>query len=319
MTVINTNVGALMARTYATKANEKMSRSMERLSSGQRINSAADDAAGLAVANKMESQQRGISMAMRNSRDGVSLVQTAESAMTEITNMVLRMRELAIQMDNGVYTGTDRDNAQLEINALLAEIDKIAENTRFNDVKLLDGSYDQTIRAGNTNAETTRITLNSMFIKDTGAGAGATLSTEFATGPVATSPAQFTTDFAVALSNQLGIESTDYGSLNATDSEAVLSNIVSSDDFGHHGDNILLLKDNISSVGYTYAAVSITDSQWSQVSSNLSLTKKLHEEIASLDPLNAVSYMDAVAQHPFKSCGFRGGAVSLHRVFISFK
>ena len=104
MTVINTNVGALMARTYATKANEKMSRSMERLSSGQRINSAADDAAGLAVANKMESQQRGISMAMRNSRDGVSLVQTAESAMTEITNMVLRMRELAIQMDNGVYT-----------------------------------------------------------------------------------------------------------------------------------------------------------------------------------------------------------------------
>ena len=131
MTVINTNVGALMARTYATKANEKMSRSMERLSSGQRINSAADDAAGLAVANKMESQQRGISMAMRNSRDGVSLVQTAESAMTEITNMVLRMRELAIQMDNGVYTGTDRDNAQLEINALLAEIDKIAENTRF--------------------------------------------------------------------------------------------------------------------------------------------------------------------------------------------
>ncbi|MDB2639002.1 flagellin [Alphaproteobacteria bacterium] len=295
MTVINTNVGALMARTYATKANEKMSRSMERLSSGQRINSAADDAAGLAVANKMESQQRGISMAMRNSRDGVSLVQTAESAMTEITNMVLRMRELAIQMDNGVYTGTDRDNAQLEINALLAEIDKIAENTRFNDVKLLDGSYDQTIRAGNTNAETTRITLNSMFIKDTGAGAGATLSTEFATGPVAASPAHFTTDFAVALSNQLGIESTDYGSLNATDSEAVLSNIVSSDDFGHHGDNILLLKDNINSVGYTYAAVSITDSQWSQVSSNLSLTKKLHEEIASLDPLNAVSYMDAVA------------------------
>ena len=295
LTVINTNVGALMARTYAAQANKKMSRSMERLSSGQRINSAADDAAGLAVANKMESQQRGINMAMRNSRDGVSLVQTAESAMNEITNMVLRMRELAVQMDNGVYTGKDRDNAQLEINALLAEIDKIAENTRFNDVKLLDGSYDQTIRAGNTNAETTRIRLESMFIKDTGAGAGGPIATEFATGPVATSPADFTTDFAESLSNQLGITSTDYVSLNETDSEAVLSNIVSSDDFRHHGDNILLLKDNLNSVGYTYAAISITDSQWSQVSANLDLTKRLHEEISSLDPMDADGYLSAVA------------------------
>ena len=102
MTVINTNVGALMARTYAARANEKMTTSMERLSSGLRINSAADDAAGLAVANKMQSQQRGINMAMRNSQDGISLVQTAESGMSEITNMILRMRELAVQMDNGI-------------------------------------------------------------------------------------------------------------------------------------------------------------------------------------------------------------------------
>ena len=77
--------------------------------------------------------------------------------MGEITNMILRMRELAVQMENGIYTAKDRDNAQLEVNALLAEIDKIANNTRFNDVKVLDGSYDQTIRAGNTNAETIRV------------------------------------------------------------------------------------------------------------------------------------------------------------------
>ena len=75
------------------------------------------------------------------------------------------MRELAVQMDNGVYTSKDRDNAQLEINALIAEIDKIAANTRFNDVALLDGTYDQTIRSGNTNAETTRISLNSLLRK----------------------------------------------------------------------------------------------------------------------------------------------------------
>ena len=166
MTVINTNVGALMARTYATKANDKMQTSMERLSSGLRINSAADDAAGMAVANKMSSQLSGIKMAIRNSQDGISLVQTAESGMGEITNMILRMRELAVQMENGIYTAKDRDNAQLEVNALLAEVDKIANNTRFNDVKVLDGSYDQTIRAGNTNAETIRVNIGSLKTAD---------------------------------------------------------------------------------------------------------------------------------------------------------
>jgi len=166
VTVINTNVGALMARTYATKANDKMQTSMERLSSGLRINSAADDAAGLAVANKMSSQLSGIKMAIRNSQDGISLVQTAEAGMGEITNMILRMRELAVQMENGIYTSKDRDNAQLEINALLAEVDKIATNTRFNDVAVLDGSYDQTIRAGNTNPETIRVAVGSLKTAD---------------------------------------------------------------------------------------------------------------------------------------------------------
>jgi len=167
MTVINTNVGALMARTYASQAAQKTETSMERLSSGLRINGSADDAAGMAVANKMKSQLNGIKMAIRNSQDGISLVQTAESGMSEISNMILRMRELAVQMENGIYTSKDRDNAQLEVNALLSEIDKIASNTRFNDVAVLDGSYDQTIRAGNTNAETIRIAVDGLKTTDT--------------------------------------------------------------------------------------------------------------------------------------------------------
>ena len=166
MTVINTNVGALMARTYASKSAQKTETSMERLSSGLRINGAADDAAGLAVANKMTSQLKGIKMAVRNSQDGISLVQTAESGMGEISNMILRMRELAVQMENGIYTSKDRDNAQLEVNALLEEIDKIATNTRFNGVKVLDGQYDQTIRAGNTNAETIRVRVDGLTTAD---------------------------------------------------------------------------------------------------------------------------------------------------------
>jgi len=162
MTVINTNVGALMARTYAAKSASRTETSMERLSSGLRINGAADDAAGLAVANKMQSQLIGIKMAIRNSQDGISLVQTAESGMGEISNMILRMRELAVQMENGIYTSKDRDNAQLEVNALLQEIDKIAVNTKFNGVDLLDGNYDQTIRAGNTNSETIRVAIDAL-------------------------------------------------------------------------------------------------------------------------------------------------------------
>src|SRR6056300_1996496 len=166
MTVINTNVGALTARTYSIQANDAMQKSMERLSSGLRINSAADDAAGLAVANKMESQLRGMDAAIRNSQDGISLVQTAESGMSEVSNMIIRMRELAVQMNNGVYSDGDRTNAQLVVTALLAEIDKIADNTAFNNVKVLDGTYATDIRAGNTNFVTINVTIDSTKTKD---------------------------------------------------------------------------------------------------------------------------------------------------------
>ena len=162
MTVINTNVGALNARYHSAKADIFVNKALERLSSGKRINSAADDAAGLAVANKMTSQMLGMRTAIRNTQDGISLVQTAESSMNEINNMILRMRELAVQMNNDVYTSKDRDNAQLEVNALLQQIDQIAETSTFNGVKLLDGTYNKEIRAGNTNAEVINISINNV-------------------------------------------------------------------------------------------------------------------------------------------------------------
>jgi len=161
MTSINTNVGALNARTNAINATNKMESAMQRLSSGLRINSAADDAAGLAVAGKMESQLKGINMAVRNAQDGVGLIQTAESGLNEIRNMVLRIRELAVQMANGIYEDTpDRANAQLEVTALLAQVTLIADNTRFNDVALIDGSFSGvTIQAGNTTSETIELSF----------------------------------------------------------------------------------------------------------------------------------------------------------------
>jgi flagellin len=179
MTSINTNVGALNARASAVKATTGMEKAMERLSSGFRINSASDDAAGLAVAGKMTSQLRGINMSIRNAQDGVGLIQTAEAGVNEIQNMVLRIRELAVQMANGIYEDTpDRDNAQLEVSALKAQINMIAGYTRFNDINLLNGSFASVnIQAGNTTSETIALTINAMTTTGLSVNA-ATVSTQ---------------------------------------------------------------------------------------------------------------------------------------------
>jgi len=104
----------------------------------------------------------GMRVAIRNTQDGISLVQTAESSMNEINSMILRMRELGVQMANGVYSSKDRDNAQMEVNALLQEIDLIASTSKFNGVNLLDGTYNKEIRAGNTNQEVINVSINNM-------------------------------------------------------------------------------------------------------------------------------------------------------------
>jgi flagellin-like hook-associated protein FlgL len=164
MTTINTNTSAILARTFAMQASDRQRTSMERLSSGLRINSSADDAAGLAVSTKMQSQLTSMNSALRNSMDGVSLIQTAMSSMSTITNIVQRMRELSVQMHNGVYTNSDRENAQLEIRQLLGSISQIAETTAFNNVLLLDGSYQNKIRAGHTNSEVIDLLIDGMGI-----------------------------------------------------------------------------------------------------------------------------------------------------------
>ena len=212
MTVINTNVGALTARTYAVKATSNTETAMERLSSGLRINSAADDAAGLAVANKMESQLRGMNMAIRNSQDGISLVQTAEAAMGEISNMTIRMRELAVQMNNGVYTDSDRANAQLEVTALLQEIDKISSNAAFNQVKILDGTYSKDIRAGNTNPEIINVKIDRMNTDSLGGTnlAGTESAATAANSSAVNSSANTTVDVTAA--NSVTIQASSFNS-----------------------------------------------------------------------------------------------------------
>jgi flagellin len=138
MSVINTNIKSLVAQNALTVNNRSLSKAMEQLSTGKRINSAADDAAGLAISNKMTSQIRGLSQAVRNANDGISLLQTAEGATKEITNMLQRMRELTVQAANDTYSVDDRTALSNEVEQLVDEIDRINENTTWNGMLVFD-------------------------------------------------------------------------------------------------------------------------------------------------------------------------------------
>jgi flagellin len=140
MTVINTNTAATLAANALVKNERAMSTAMERLSTGQRINSAGDDAAGLAISSKMTSQINGLNQAVRNSNDAISMIQTEDGAMVEVTNMLQRMRTLAVQAATGTNTSTDRAALDLEFTALAAQIQDIGSNTQWNGTSMLDGS-----------------------------------------------------------------------------------------------------------------------------------------------------------------------------------
>jgi flagellin len=146
MTVINTNTAALRAQNGSRVANQALQTAMERLSTGKRINSAKDDAAGLAIASSMTSQIRGMNQAIRNSNDGISFAQTSEGALAEVTNMLQRLRELAVQSKSGTYSASDRTNLNAEASALQAQISDILTNTKFNGVNVFE--FDGTNDAG---------------------------------------------------------------------------------------------------------------------------------------------------------------------------
>ena len=161
--VVNTNVASIQAQYNVNKTNQEMSQAMERLSSGSRINSAADDAAGLSIASRMESQVRGLSMAIRNANDGISLAQSAEGAMEEITAMLQRMRELAIQGANSVNNAQDREALDAEVQQLKAEIDRISATSTFNAQNILDGTFQGAqLQVGMNAAETINFNLADM-------------------------------------------------------------------------------------------------------------------------------------------------------------
>lgn len=171
--IINTNVASLNSQRQLMNSGNALDKATERLSSGQRINSAKDDAAGLAISNRMTSQIRGLDQAIRNANDGVSLVQTAEGALQEVTNMLQRIRELSIQSANGIYNDADRKTLDAEVQQLKKEMDRIAETTSFNGQKLLDGTLGNTfLQVGSQANETMEVGIGSFSTTSMGGTSG---------------------------------------------------------------------------------------------------------------------------------------------------
>jgi len=164
---VNHNLAALCATRHLNATGLRLSRSLERLSSGLRINRAADDAAGLAISEKMRTQIRGMHQAIRNAQDGISLLQTAEGALAEVHNMLQRIRELAVQAANGIYTDSELATIQDEIDQLVAEIERIAAHSEFNTKKLFDGSVESIdLQVGANAGQTITIELFALELGD---------------------------------------------------------------------------------------------------------------------------------------------------------
>ncbi|ELB1137900.1 TPA: flagellin [Vibrio parahaemolyticus] len=160
---VNTNVAALVAQRHLTSATDMLNQSMERLSSGKRINSAKDDAAGLQISNRLQSQMRGLDVAVRNANDGISIMQTAEGAINEVTNIMQRMRDLSLQSANGSNSQAERTALQEEVTALNDELNRIAETTSFGGRKLLNGTFGKSsFQIGAASGEAVQIELKSM-------------------------------------------------------------------------------------------------------------------------------------------------------------
>ena len=161
--VLNTNIGAIQAQRAISEAREEMESAMERLSTGKRINSAADDAAGLAMVERMNSQIRGLTMATKNANDGIALIRTVENALVEVSGMLQRMRELAVQSANATNSATERAFANNELNQLQLEISRVSANTRYNGTQVLNGTFSaKALQVGTMSGEEINFTIDSV-------------------------------------------------------------------------------------------------------------------------------------------------------------
>ncbi len=160
--IINTNIASLTAQRNLNSSQSTLSSALNRLSSGLRVNSAKDDAAGIAIATRLEAQSRGMSVAIRNANDALSFLQTAEGGISKITESLNRMRELSVQAANGTYTASDRANLQAEFGQLSSEIARVAAQTEFNGLQMFNGSGSQTFQVGANTGQTIDVSIDNL-------------------------------------------------------------------------------------------------------------------------------------------------------------
>ena len=225
--VIGTNVASLTAQRHLESSRGDMQTSMERLASGQRINSAADDAAGMAISNKLEVKVMSLNQGIRNANDGISMIQVAEGGMEEIGNILGRMKELAVQASNGTYTAASLTTMDNEYQGLATEITRIAQKTDFNGQSILDSTTNVNIHVGDEANDTVAVAFQSMVSTNLGGGA---VTTEH-TGVQAVTPATATTKEITAVTMasasaplagetlRITVAGTDYSQAFSTDSE----------------------------------------------------------------------------------------------------
>ena len=260
MTSINSNINALRAATSLSVNSKTLDTAMNRLSTGLRINSSKDDAAGLAISQRMTADIRGLAVAIRNANDGISLAQTAESALGEVSNMLQRMRELSVQASNGTMSSTNRTALQAEFTQLVAEIDNIAMKTNFNGINLLDGSAKGlTLQTGASEGDTVNLSIGAMSAKMLGlqgfkiegqltSGRVGTLAANMAANDVLINgkPAftaqlnnVFTAaDLAIAINSNVGSHNVKAIAFNSVQGASPTSNIFTSSDLIINGDAI---------------------------------------------------------------------------------
>jgi flagellin len=222
--VINTNLASLNAQRNLNSTQNQLSTSIQRLSSGLRVNSAKDDAAGLAIANRMDAQARGMNVAVRNANDGISLAQVAEGALGKVTDMLQRMRELAVQSANASNTSTDRTSLNAEFRQLADEVDRTLASTRFNGTAILAASAGSLqFQIGANNATTDQLTITTSNMQSSASITAVTTSSAVISGTTSTAAAGMITTIDTAL-DAVNSERATYGAVQNR-FEAVIANL----------------------------------------------------------------------------------------------
>jgi len=222
--VVNTNLGSLSAQRSLASSGTELKTAMERLSSGKKINTAADDAAGFAIAERMTAQIRGLNMATKNANDGLAMLAVIENATNDVTDMLQRMRELAVQAANDTNGSTDRSFLQEEVNSLISEVNRVANQTVYNNKVVLDGSLNGSIQVGTEAGQNVDFSIDSIKSGDLGGNKTVSVERTTATNVAAlrdaTEAAAYTGELKITVGSTTGLSEDDLIDLQAGDSGA---------------------------------------------------------------------------------------------------